>query len=70
MKTALHYAQETLKIYSEGSVNNPYNRKATAVIFESERIEWRKRFNEQKIITYLETILERLPYEVSNEKAE
>jgi hypothetical protein len=66
MKNALDYAQETLKMYSDESVINPYNRKASAVIFESERIEWHKRYNEQKIITYLETILERLPYEISD----
>ena len=69
MKTALQYAQETLKMYSDKSTLNPYNRKGN-VMFESQRLEWNKIYGEQKIITYLETILERLPYEVSNEKAE
>ena len=61
-KNAFHYAQETLKMYSDKSVMNPYNR-AGNVMLESERLEWNRIFRDQKIITYLETILERLPYE-------
>mgnify|MGYP003342638686 CR=1 FL=1 len=61
-ENALDYALETLKMYSDTSIHNPYNR-AGNVMFESERLEWNRIFRDQKIITYLETILERLPYE-------
>ena len=67
MKTALQYAQETLKMYSDKSTLNPMNRQ-NRLYFESEIKEWDKRFNEMKIVVYLETILERLPYEVKNEE--
>ena len=62
-KNALHYAQETFGIYVEKSVYNPYNKKNGGFILETDQLRWDKMYHEQKIITYLETILERLPYE-------
>lgn len=65
MKTALHYAQETLQEYADKSILNPMNKKFS---FASETERWEKHFNEQRIITYLETILERLPYNLEKKK--
>jgi len=65
MKTALHYAQETLQEYADKSILNPMNKK---LVFASETEKWERRFNEQRIITYLETILERLPYVLEEKK--
>ena len=65
MKTALDYAQESMKWYEDHSILNPLNR--SSFVLAGKMDEWNKIYQEQKIITYLETILERLPYECSQE---
>ena len=59
---ALDYARETIKEYTDKSILNPYNR-AGNVMSEGERLRWNEHLQNVKIINYLETILERLPYE-------
>jgi hypothetical protein len=75
-KTALTYALESLKWYEENSWMNPKNMRSPLMKDETDRgiefrmkkeVEWAKTYNEQKIVTYLETILERLPYELPKE---
>jgi hypothetical protein len=61
-RNALDYARETIKEYTDKSILNPYNR-AGNVMFEGERLKWNEHLQNVKIVTYLETILERLPYE-------
>jgi hypothetical protein len=62
MKTALDYAEENMKIYEERSIYNPANSKSSSTRIDVEEV-WEKKYREQQIITYLQTILERLPYD-------
>jgi hypothetical protein len=77
MKTALDYARETLDWYENNSWLNPRNMKSPlmqqdsdrAIAFRLERESmWKEMYDQQKIVTYLETILERLPYELPKDK--
>jgi hypothetical protein len=63
-RNALDYARETIKEYTDKSILNPYNKYALDVITEGERLKWNENLQNVKIITYLETILERMPYDV------
>ena len=62
-KTALTYATENIEWYKRHSVMNPYN-KSTGVYSLEEVDKWNDSLRDLKIVTYLETILERLPYEM------
>jgi len=62
MKTALDFAEETMKIYARNSIYNPANSKSSSTRVDVEEV-WEKKYKEQQLITYLQTILERMPYE-------
>jgi hypothetical protein len=63
-RNALDYARETVKMYSDQSILNPYNRYTVGnPISGNDRLKWNDHLENIKIITYLETILERLPYD-------
>jgi len=51
-----------MKIYEERSIYNPANSKSSSTRVDVEEV-WEKKYREQQIITYLQTILERLPYD-------
>ena len=62
MKTALHYANESIKYYIENSVYNPENMDKFGL--KQPYPKWEEKLEKQKLEIYLMTILERMPYDL------
>jgi len=62
MKTALHYANESIQWYVENSIYNPEN--AHRLGLKQPYPKWEEKLEKQKLEIYLTTILERMPYEL------
>ena len=62
MKTAFHYANESIDWYRKHSILNPENRKGN-LKFINEIKEWDEHFKWEILNIKLDTILERLPFE-------
>jgi hypothetical protein len=62
MKTALDYANETIKLYVENSAYNPENMHKFAL--KQAYPKWEEKLEKEKLVIYLTTILERMPYEL------
>ena len=62
MKTALNYANESIKYYIENSVYNPENMDKFGL--KQPYPKWEEKLEKQKLEIYLMTILERMPYEL------
>ena len=61
-KTALTYALETIEQYSNTSILNPKNQKRMS--FNDDHAQWIDQLERMSIQIKLDTILERLPYEI------
>jgi len=62
MKTALHYANESIKYYIENSAYNPENMHKFGL--KQAYPKWEEKLEKEKLVIYLTTILERMPYEL------
>jgi hypothetical protein len=65
-KTALDYALETIEEYTKLSVNNPDNK--FRIPYNDEKEIWKDQLEKMSIQIKLDTILERLPYEINGVK--
>jgi len=62
MKTALDYANESIKWYVENSIYNPENMDKFGL--KQPYPKWEEKLEKEKLVIYLTTILERMPYEL------
>jgi hypothetical protein len=62
MKTALDYANETIKLYVENSAYNPENMHKFGL--KQAYPKWEEKLEKEKLEIYLMTILERMPYDL------
>jgi len=62
MKTALDYAKESINFYIENSARNPENMDKFGL--KQPYPKWEEKLEKEKLVIYLTTILERMPYEL------
>jgi len=64
MKTALDYANESIQWYVENSAYNPEN--MDKIGLKQAYPKWEEKLEKEKLVIYLTTILERMPYELGD----